>query len=133
MFLTHSKNFFIKERSKINKIWGFAGHIISFRGTYVVHACSITSAHLSTNCLCSSFCIITLPMVITLTINKFLYEGFNFLRYCGKYYSYRQKYTIFFLMLILYLENRQIVSTILIQLRPVKPEKNSFNIICFNV
>ncbi len=40
MFLTHSKGVFIKERSKINKIWGFAGHINSFHGPYVVHAWS---------------------------------------------------------------------------------------------
>jgi len=44
--LTHSKGVFIKGRSKINKIWGFAGQIKSFRGPhlarrpYIVHACS---------------------------------------------------------------------------------------------
>jgi len=30
--LTHSKRVFSKKRSKINKIWGFAGQIKSFRG-----------------------------------------------------------------------------------------------------
>ncbi len=37
--LTHSYNVFTKERSKINKIWGFAGQIKSFRGPHVAHAC----------------------------------------------------------------------------------------------
>jgi len=42
--LAHSKDVLIKERSKINKIWGFTGQIKSFRGPhlsrgpYVVHA-----------------------------------------------------------------------------------------------
>jgi len=39
--VTRSKSVFIKEGSKINKMWGFAGQIKSFRGPYVVHACSI--------------------------------------------------------------------------------------------
>ncbi len=42
--VTHSKNFLIKETSKINKIWGLAGQIKCFHGPhlacgpYVVHA-----------------------------------------------------------------------------------------------
>jgi len=42
--LTHSKGVFTQKRSKINKIWGFAGQIKSFcgphlaHGPYVVHA-----------------------------------------------------------------------------------------------
>jgi len=36
--LAHSKGVFIKERSKINQIWGLAGQIKSFCGPYVVHA-----------------------------------------------------------------------------------------------
>jgi len=45
MFEHIQRVFSIKERSKINKIWGFAGQIKSFcgphlaRGPYVVHAC----------------------------------------------------------------------------------------------
>ncbi len=44
--LTHSKGVFIIETSKIKRIWGFAGHIKSFRGPHlargpcVVHAWS---------------------------------------------------------------------------------------------
>ncbi len=44
LVLTHSKGVFIKETSKLNKIWGFVGQIKSFHGPhltrrpYVVHA-----------------------------------------------------------------------------------------------